>query len=310
MTERAILVTGTHRSGTTWVGDTLCLSPFAQYVHEPFAPMNNRSLLSSPPTIRYLHQRPESQGPYIQDVQRIVELRPRWLPVAQRAKTARDFGNLLVQAVTTWRTRNRGGRAVIKDPFALLSAEWLQERTGAIPIVLVRHPAGFVSSIKRLNWRLDEKWLLCQQELMAGDLRLFRDELLEATNLDTVDHACLIWRALNSVVARLENDHPGWKVMRYEDLALDPLTGFESLYEYCGLAWDSSIRDEVAARNSSTNPADEAGAGPGGTSRFSRRAIWTWLNRLTDEEINRIRVATADVASRWYADSKWWGPTI
>ena len=31
-----ILVTGTHRSGSTWVGNVLGLAPGTGYVHEPF----------------------------------------------------------------------------------------------------------------------------------------------------------------------------------------------------------------------------------------------------------------------------------
>ena len=301
-----ILVTGTHRSGTTWVGEMLCLSPLAQYVHEPFAPMNHRSWLSSLPTVRYLHQPPGTEGPYAQDLQRIVELQPRWLPIFRRAKNLRDVASLVLQAASAWQTGRRGGTAVIKDPFSLLSAEWIQERTDAIPIVLVRHPAGFVSSVKRLQWRLDETWLLCQSELMAGDLEPFRAELADARDLDIIDHACLVWRVLNSVVARLQSDHPDWRVVRYEDLALDPVSEFESLYEYCGLQWDESISDKIATRNSPANPTDVSQSRPGGTARNSRVAIWTWRERLTAGEIQRVRTATTDVASHWYEDAHWW----
>ncbi|HUH21151.1 MAG TPA: hypothetical protein VLZ09_04715, partial [Gaiellaceae bacterium] len=36
--KRPILVTGAHRSGTTWVGKMLALAPGVGYVHEPFNP--------------------------------------------------------------------------------------------------------------------------------------------------------------------------------------------------------------------------------------------------------------------------------
>ena len=35
---KPILVTGAHRSGTTWVGKMLALAPGVGYVHEPFNP--------------------------------------------------------------------------------------------------------------------------------------------------------------------------------------------------------------------------------------------------------------------------------
>ena len=35
---RPILVTGAHRSGTTWIGKMLALAPGVGYIHEPFSP--------------------------------------------------------------------------------------------------------------------------------------------------------------------------------------------------------------------------------------------------------------------------------
>jgi hypothetical protein len=37
--DRPILVTGAHRSGTTWVGRMLALVPGVEYIHEPFNPV-------------------------------------------------------------------------------------------------------------------------------------------------------------------------------------------------------------------------------------------------------------------------------
>ena len=42
VTGRPILVTGAHRSGTTWVGKMLALAPGVAYVHEPFNPLHRR----------------------------------------------------------------------------------------------------------------------------------------------------------------------------------------------------------------------------------------------------------------------------
>lgn len=42
-------------------------------------------------------------------------------------------------------------RPLVKDPFALFSAEWFADNFDAEVIVIVRHPAAVVSSIKRLG---------------------------------------------------------------------------------------------------------------------------------------------------------------
>ena len=45
---RPILVTGAHRSGTTWVGKMLALAPGVAYVHEPFSPKTPKGLSPAP----------------------------------------------------------------------------------------------------------------------------------------------------------------------------------------------------------------------------------------------------------------------
>lgn len=310
VTGNPIVVTGTHRSGTTWVGHMLALGLDGHYIHEPFAGMNPRTWLTTPIATRFLHLEPGTasgaDGPSDEDLQRLVGLRPDVVAMAKRSGGPRGFLRVAEQAGSAARSRRRGARAIIKDPFALLLAEWIQPRIDALMIVLVRHPAAFVSSVKRLRWRLDSRWLLGQQALMEGDLRPFRQELEDDDGLDLVDHGCLVWRALNSVVARLDDDHPDWTVMRYEDLALAPVAEFRHLYDALGLMWTDEVATQIEIRNSADNPSEVQRRSRGGTSRDSRSAIWTWRDRLTPDEIARIRDTTADVAAQWYGDAEWW----
>ena len=44
--------------------------------------------------------------------------------------------------------RRRGDRVVMKDPLAFFSAEWLMQNFGMTVVVLIRHPAAFVASLK------------------------------------------------------------------------------------------------------------------------------------------------------------------
>ncbi len=305
---RPILVTGTHRSGTTWVGRMLDLSDGAHYVHEPFAPMNHRSWSVRRPDERFLHLPPGRPSPYVDDLDRIVSLRPPPVALLRRARGVRDVARVVEQVAAAGRARRGGARAIIKDPFALLLAEWLQARTDADVIVCVRHPAAFASSVKRLEWRLDERWLLAQDALVEGDLREWVPALERAGELDLVDHACLVWRVLNSVVRRLEEDHDDWVVTRYEDLALDPVPSFRDLYDRLGLAWTPAVADDVRRLNAADNPTEVPSHRSGGVVRDSRSAVWTWRDRLTDDEIERVRTATRDVAAHWYGSEDWWDP--
>lgn len=306
MTLPPILVTGTHRSGTTWVGDMLAAGPGAHYVHEPFAPMNERSWLREPPTTRYLHLDPDQPGRWAADLDAVCRLRPPWFRLVRRSPTPRHVVRVTQDTVRARRAARRGARAIIKDPFALLMAEWVERRTGADVVVLVRHPAAFVSSVKRLGWRLDLRWLLGQDELMATHLAPFRERFEQDAEHDLVDHGSLVWLALNTVVAGYEQDHPDWQVIAYEELALDPVAGFARMYERLRLPWDDAVAATIAAHNSPDHRAAVPTSDRGSTTRDSRQAIWTWRDRLLPSEVERVRHATWPLARRWYGDERWW----
>ncbi len=139
----------------------------------------------------------------------------------------------------------RGGeetqRALLKDPIAFFSAPWLANTFDADVLLLVRHPAAFASSLKRLGWGFDFRNLTSQQELMDGPLAAHADELraAEAADLDIIDVAIVLWRVFNSVALTYRADHPTWLVRRYEDLAGNPVEAFRALYSDLGL---SSVR--------------------------------------------------------------------
>lgn len=308
MTRRPILVTGTHRSGTTWVGDMLALSPLAHYVHEPLAPMNRRTWLRDPVPTQYIHLPPGSQSDLAEDLRAIAGLHPPWSRMVARTGDPKHVVRVTQQALAAWRARRSGARAVIKDPFALLSAEWISDTSGADVVVLVRHPAAFVSSVCRLGWRLDPRHLLDQPSLVVGPLS---DHLadLEAdlrTPGDMVEHGCVVWRALNAVVRDYARRRPEWTVTPYEDLAGDPVHAYEGLFERLGLPWDGPTARRIGDRNAPRHGAEVASDSKGSTARDSRRAMWTWTDRLDPADVDRIRERTWDVARHWYADDEWW----
>jgi len=302
-----ILVTGTHRSGSTWVGHMLAMTPSTHYIHEPFAPMYERAWVTERPTHGYICIEPNDQKRYQDELSHIIKLTPHWFGIARRFCKPRHWARLAQEAGQTFRARRRGSRALVKDPFLLLSAEWFAARTGAHPVVLIRHPAAFASSIKRLGWRLDVNWLLDQETFMQRFGEPFRDELLRDQHkaLSLIDHACLVWRVLNSVTNYYARAYPHWHVLRYEDLAGDPVSGFRELYAHLGLPWDCAIESQIRDYNAETGARDVSVANRTATRRNSTAAMWSWLNRLTEEEVRYIYAATSDIAHPWYGENDW-----
>ena len=61
---------------------------------------------------------------------------------------------------------------LLKDPIALFSTPWLVDRFNVHAVVMIRHPAAYVSSVSRLGWRFDFGYLLGQDLLMRDLLDL------------------------------------------------------------------------------------------------------------------------------------------
>lgn len=76
MSNRPILVTGSHRSGSTWVGRMISASPEVFYIHEPFNPY-----YYSPGIYHIKFDHPftyitlENEKPYYRPLKRTIKLR-------------------------------------------------------------------------------------------------------------------------------------------------------------------------------------------------------------------------------------------
>jgi hypothetical protein len=309
-----ILVTGSHRSGTTWVGAMMAAAHHLAHVHEPLNPANRSSWLGSPPAHAFVHITGagfdvdgRSYGPAFD---RIVALRP---PLGAQLRSVRTPRHLAANAREAWRAlrwRATGARVLVKDPLAVLSAEWFARRYAADVVVLVRHPAAFAGSLKRLGWTFDFGDFTRQPALLDGWLRPFVGEIERAAEdpPDIIDQAVLLWRCLNHTVGVYAADHPDWTVVRYEDVAADPMVGARRLFAEVGLGWDDDVAERVARLSSADNPAEVAPGRTRDVRRDSVAAMWTWTRRLDRDEIARVRRGTEDVAGRFYSAEDWVAP--
>jgi len=307
---RPVLVTGSNRSGTTWVGEALAQSDEVQYLHEPFNPSIWPRLLERRPNGHYIYLCEDNGAPWERPVDRLLRYR---FPVASQlrdvssgraaAKLARDWGRSL-------RRRGRGRRPLLKDPIALFAAEWLAAHFDMAVVVMVRHPAAFAGSIKRLGWRFDFRWWLDQPLLLRDHLGPMAGELTRMTrgDHDAVDEAIVLWNSFYGVVRALVARHPDWHLVVYEDLAEAPVEGFARLYRGLDLRFDDDVAHRVAAFSDEDNVVDVPDRDKGTVRRNSTAAKWTWLRRLTPQEIDRVRAGTAGIASAFYEESTWSAP--
>lgn len=283
----------------------LAMAPGVGYVHEPFSPRRWPGWSRRPIPFWYVHVSRENEDEYVPLVKDVLAFRypPRSVLLVRSARQAFQVAEEAPWAM--W-NRFRGARALVKDPIAMMSAEWLAERFGMEVVVMIRHPAAFAGSLLRLDWpRFDfRNW--AEQPLFLRHLAgPYEDAIrsFDPKRQDLLDEAILLWNVIHHVIRGYRERHPDWVFVRHEDLAEEPVKGFHELYERLDLEWDR-IAERIIL-DSSTGRKDVPAYLHRSVRRDSRAARWTWRDRLTPEERDRVRAGTAEVASTFYGEEDW-----
>jgi hypothetical protein len=220
----------------------------------------------------------------------------------------RHLGRVASDAAHAAAYRIRKLRPLIKDPIALLSAEWLAKRFDMDVVVLIRHPAAFAGSLKKLDWQFHFEPWLAQPALLRDRFGPYEDRMRHYSkdkSVDVIGQAILMWRMLHGVIEDYRRRHPGWVFVRHEDLAADPVGHFEQIYRHVGLDWDGDVARRVLRYSSASNPGEVPWWRHGSVKRNSSAVTGTWHHRLNEEEKVRIKHELADVAPRFYPDYEW-----
>jgi hypothetical protein len=204
------------------------------------------------------------------------------------------------------RSRGKSGSLypLLKDPFAVFSLNWFAEKLDCRVVIVVRHPAAVVSSLKRLGWDFNFDDLLQQPFLMRDWLEPYRDDML-AKPVDVIAQASLLWRMVYQVVAMLRDDHSEYILIRHEDISRDPNEEFNQLYHDLNLDYDQAASRAVMESSSESNPPELAVEDVHSTRLDSQANLENWKQRLNEAEITRVRNLTSDVAPLYYSDDEW-----
>lgn len=281
----------------------LCLSKEAGYIHEPFNPSRAPGWSGNRIPCWFLYVDEHNEDHYRSVVEDVLRFR---YPVRLNAAELRGPKQVALFALDLQRSvvyRLRNLRPLLKDPIALFSAEWLAKTFDMQVVVMIRHPVAFVSSLKKLNWQFRFRGWLQQEALLRDRLHPFEAQMRRYWNEppDIVDQGILMWNAMHHVIAQYRRRHPEWRFVRHEDLAAAPTEGFADLYDYLGLRFDDRVKEAIAKFSEPGNPGEVAPWRRRAVKRDSLAATRTWAERLTPEEIARVREETAEVANSFYA---------
>ena len=194
---------------------------------------------------------------------------------------------------------------LLKDPFAVFSLNWFANRLNSRIVVTIRHPAAFASSLKRLNWSFDFADLLNQPLLMQDYLEPYRKDMQAIKADDIIGQASLLWTMIYRVVYSVRERILSIQVVRHEDLSLDPISSYRTLYQSLGLDFTAQVEQTILNASSSENPTEVSRKKVHAVKLDSRANLDNWKRRLTSEEIVRIRRITEEVAHFYYPEVNW-----
>ena len=316
---RGILVTGSHRSGSTWLGKMIALSPEVGYIHEPLNPISNRPgkfRLNLKNWYQYVEDLPADKAyqsykqtlSFSYSISDELNYIKNWRDIA---RMVRDFSSFKWCSLTS-------KRPLLKDPFALFSVDWLSERFDLFVIILIRHPAAFVSSLKKANWHFPFDNLLVQDNLINTRLYKFSASIKDAAenDLDIVEQGILLWNIIHDTIYnywKLFGHSESWIFLRHEDVSASPEEEYGWIYNRLGLKYTKKIkegiRDYSTSDNYSTsgNPTDmsKARGKQQRIKRDSKANRMAWKNQLTEKEIEKIKSETHHISSCFYSDNEW-----
>ncbi|HSL31915.1 MAG TPA: sulfotransferase [Anaerolineales bacterium] len=317
MNDRAltpILVTGMHRSGTTWVGKMLAADACTAYISEPLNVLHRPGVFR--PQIQYWYQFicEENENEYLPAFQELLEFDYHLLDEIRSLRSRKDFLRMGRDFLVFYYGLMRGHRVLFKDPFAVFSSGWFAKRLHCKVITTVRHPAAVVSSLKRLNWSFDFQNLLNQPLLMRDHLEPYRGEMLSIPSDDIVSQAALLWKIVyHTLHSSRRHDvtpvdgegDPDFRIVRHEDLSLDPIPGYRALYSALDLEFTPRVEKIILNSSSSENPGELSRKKTHDVKLDSRATVGNWKKRLTAEEIARIREITEEVSLLYYSGADW-----
>ncbi|MCL4871403.1 MAG: sulfotransferase [Anaerolineae bacterium] len=274
--ERTILVAGTGRSGTTWLGDLIAAPYSCRIMFEPF----------------YAGKVPAfNQFAYFQYM-RPQEANPDLYAVCQTVFTGQIRDPWIDHQIEVLRPRCR----LIKEIRANLFLKWLHVQFPTIPILfIIRHPCAVVASRMQLGWATDGDLqpMLAQEKLVTDYLANQMNSIYQA-NTPESKHA-LIWCISNLIPLR--QFAPGEiKIVFYEHLCTQPEVEIPAIFAALGLDVPAAIQTQLKTPSTTSLPDSAIVTGANQLDR--------WQTYLNSEQVRRIMaIVTAFGLDYLYGDS-------
>src|ERR1700690_511958 len=112
-----ILVTGAHRTGTTWVGKMLSANRQTAYISEPLNVWHRAGVFGAAVTNWYAYIAQENEDIYLNAFRQLAGFRYHLFNEIKSLRSSKDFFRMGRDFGIFWRGRLMYQRPLLKDPF-------------------------------------------------------------------------------------------------------------------------------------------------------------------------------------------------
>ncbi len=305
------IITGLQRSGTTWTGRMLAHSEQFFVIPEPFNILReDLNYLGLEQQFLYINK--NNQEKYIENLRPILGLsfsKKDLFDLLKRTKKIKAYPYNIWRYFNTNSNLNKGKVPLIKDPTAFMSVEWLAKIYDINVVVLIRHPAAYIYSMKRMKWGFNFAWFAEQDELMENYLKDFEAPIKKFAKEKFIPFSIasqiLLWNIQNKLILKFQKEHPDWHFYRHEDLSIYPEKYFKKLYHELGLNYSEEINAKIKSYTLESNKSEAKKGKQFDFIRNSKAVTRLWKKHLTEKEIKEIYNGTLEISSKFYDKSFW-----
>ncbi len=244
--KKLIIVSGIHRSGTSWIGKTLSSSKYNSYINEPFNPSNY--INNSGTVQKFYWPLVDEQKNILKSINNIIDGKYPLKKNIIRSSSFKDY----LKSIYFFLNQKKNNillnkeNYIIKDPFLLfLIGDIIRffQDTHEVHINLTfRDPESFVASCKKKSWDFNFDNFLLQDSVFKKFEKKTTNKMIElnSNQYSLIDRLTFLWGIINDEIYKIST-YKNVHICNHSEFSFKPHKKFEKLFNKNNLVFGKEV---------------------------------------------------------------------